>query len=229
MESYWCRLTTVVLFIMSMLPELNACLNYIRFFWEIPTNGESWLKYSKSEVASDAKPDPWEKVTFQVSGVPLHWKLFYFIVLAIPRLMICHFVLREGMQLLMETSGITDAVLGACAMSFVTDIGGMIFKCLAPRPVAAIMPRLQQPPPIPQDKTNPTKVLLIIPGKIVALFVVLAIYLFDYYHEHCMVSADGTWVAKDAYLPESTVFTLSNMLFHNQKYEEEPFWTMPHE
>jgi len=228
LENYWCRLTTIVLFVMSMLPELAACLNYIRFFWEIPTNSESWLKYSKSETASDEKRDPWEQLTFQVSGMPLHWKIFHFVVLVLPRVLICHFVLREGMQLLMETSGITDAVLSSCAMSFVTDIGGMIFRCLAPRPVAAIMPRLKQPPPVPQDKTNPTKWLLIIPGKIVALLVVLSIYLFDYYHEHCAVSpVDGSWVSKDVYLPESSSFTFLNMLLHNQKYEEKAFWTMP--
>eukprot|EP00930_Biecheleria_cincta_P030668 TRINITY_DN21245_c0_g1_i1.p1 TRINITY_DN21245_c0_g1~~TRINITY_DN21245_c0_g1_i1.p1 ORF type:complete len:260 (+),score=35.68 TRINITY_DN21245_c0_g1_i1:1-780(+) len=229
MENYWCRFTTIVLFVMSMLPEIAACQNYIRFFLEIPTAGESWLKSAKCEVASDAKNDPWGQITFQVSGMPLHWKLFHAIVLAVPRLLICHFVLREGVQLLMETSGITDAVLSACAMSFITDIGGMIFKCLAPRPVAAIMPRLQQPLPAPQDKTNPTKLLLLIPGKIIVVFVVVAIYVFDYYREHCMVSADGSWVSQDVYLPESTEFTFENMLFHNQKFEKEAFWTMPHE
>jgi len=224
-ENYWCRLSAVALFIMSMVPEIEHVFRYLRFFWEIPTASQSWIQYSGEK---DGK-EPWDRVKFQVAGIPLVWKLFYLVILIIPRIMICHFVLQEGVQLLMETSGITDSVLSAVSMTFVADIGGMIFSCMAPRPVPPIMQHLAQPQAPPKSKDDTPRWVLLIPGKVVVLLAVGAGYVIAYYREKCTISEDGNWVSQDMYLPKSTQYSVENLVFHNLKFVKEAFWSMPPE
>merc|ERR1712232_986680 len=218
---------------MAMVPEIGALAQYVRLLWQVPTDAESWIQYPCFEGGEDgidieeqSTIDPWERVKFQVAGIPLGWKLFYIVVLVIPRAMILHFVLYEGVELLMETAGITDSVLSAVSMTFIADIGGMIFRTLAPRPVPEIMSRLRQPSTPRKDKVNPPWWFLILPGKVLLMCFVLAAYLSHYYSENCTRSADGTWVSKDMHQPQSTRYTLENLLLHNEQVAKAPFWSM---
>jgi hypothetical protein len=49
----------------------------------------------------------------------------------VPKLLLCHYVLREGVKLLMDTAGIMDMVLGAMSMGFVLSIDEVIFDTIA--------------------------------------------------------------------------------------------------
>jgi len=229
-ENKYCRLSVVLCFFMSMVPEVGSIVEYVRVIMRLPTQNESWIRFSNLDSAKTGEEvNPWEKVSFQVSGIPLFWKAFYFVVLVIPRIAIIHFVLFEGTQLLMETAGITDSVMSAVSMSFIADIGGMVFRCLAPRPVPQIMSRLKQAPQIQEERRNPPLWCLIIPGKVVVLFGMTFLYVWNYYREKCTQTADGTWVSHDMYTPQSTSYTLTNLLLHNIAYLNEPFWSMPSE
>jgi len=114
-------------------------------------------------------------------------------------------------------------------MTFVTDIGGMIFTCLAPPPVPPIMAHLRQPDSHPPNKENPCRWLLIVPGKVVVLFLTMVLYVFMYYQVKCTRSEDGTWVSQDMHLPLSTTYTLENMILRNLKVAKDAFWSMPNE
>jgi len=77
LENYWCRLSTVVAFMMAMVPEILSVVRYARFFFLIPTASESWIHYPELDTENETSREPWEKVQFQVAGIPLHWKLFF--------------------------------------------------------------------------------------------------------------------------------------------------------
>merc|ERR1712217_613249 len=100
----------------------------------------------------------------------------------------------------------------------------MVFRTLAPPPVPHIMSRLRQPAQVQRERHNPPKWCLVIPGKVVVLIIMMAVYVANYYREKCTLSADGTWVSHDMYLPQSTTYTLANLFFHNLEFAKEPFW-----
>eukprot|EP00438_Fugacium_kawagutii_P022677 Skav224901 [mRNA] locus=scaffold1112:417867:420845:- [translate_table: standard] len=76
-------------------------------------------------------------------GMPIYWKVIIFLVVFLPKLALCHYVLLEGTLLLMDTSGILDCVLGALSMSFVLSIDEMLYDAMTSGAAVSIMKKLE--------------------------------------------------------------------------------------
>lgn len=75
--------------------------------------------------------------------MPIYWKVISMLMIFLPKLALCHYVLLEGTLLLMDTSGIMDCVLGALSLSFVLDVDEMLFDTMHTTAARKIMESLE--------------------------------------------------------------------------------------
>jgi hypothetical protein len=125
-ENYKCRLLCIFAFVMSVVSELYGCWNLGCLLWMLPSEP------AKSQWVYHLQPESNATQTrYQIAGMPRHWKVLTCLFVLLPKLALCHYVLREGTKLLMDTAGIMDMVLGAMSMGFVLSIDEVIFETIA--------------------------------------------------------------------------------------------------
>eukprot|EP00439_Symbiodinium_sp_Y106_P057392 s2759_g8.t1 len=118
MENSTCRWLCLLLFVMSVNHEIQICFRMLAMLWKLPSDPAKchWIESNSSS----------EKFVFRIAGMPCHWKLITGIIVFIPKLALCYFVLLEGTTLLLDTSGILDTVLGAMSMAFILEVDEML-------------------------------------------------------------------------------------------------------
>jgi len=243
-ENYWCRFVCLFLFTLSVLHEIVTCLRMALLLWSVPSSGKelAWIthKYDDRLRRNVAK--------YRVGGMPVYWKVIIFLLVFLPKLALCHFVLLEGTLLLMDTSGILDGVLGALSMSFVLGIDEMLYDAMTSAAATSIMKRLEQA--LEEEETaqeqaedagkvHPKQtfwcsialIRQIIPARVVATLAVMAFYVSRYYWFKCKWSDQWQmWVSKDMYAPQGASYSLGdfvlNGFFKTVPHGSEPFWTM---
>lgn len=244
-ENFRCRLVCLFLFTLSVMHEIVTCLRMALLLWSVPSSGEkemSWINLKHDGMFGKVV------AKYRVGGMPLHWKIIVFLVVFLPKLALCHYVLLEGTLLLMDTSGILDSVLGALSMSFVLSIDEMLYDAMTSGAAATIMKKVEQALEEEelahqkaeaagrgQPKQTPFYSVAvwrqIIPLRVVSALVVMGLYVGRYYQFKCKYSEEHKlWVSKDMYTPTTSYYTLSDFLlngfFQTVPHGTDPFWTM---
>lgn len=173
-------------------------------------------------------------VKFRVCGMPRYWKIINFFVVFLPKFALWYFVVWEGFNLLMETSGILDLVLGCLAMCFIMSIDEMILASLSSRAARYIMSSLvslevkHDRPKSP--KTWCSYLYFMFPRRLFLCLLISGAHVLHYYRMRCKWDdALGLYVSQDMQYPKSVLYfpwdLLSSTLVQR---DSKPFWTMPH-
>lgn len=253
LENEMCRWICVFLFTVSAMQEVQTCFRMFTLLWSTPHTAEmsrvegmrwKWITFDRHG-----------KANYQIGGIPIYWKAIIMIVVLLPKIALCHYVLLEGTLLLMDTSGILDTVLGALSLQFVLYIDEMLYDTMHTPAAKSIMQKLEeslqkqeealeelekkqeekeQGHSIPKEVAWSDSSLLrqIFPLRLMMALVVMFIYVTRYYQFKCKWSDSwGLWVSKDMYLPERATYSMGdfvlNGLYHTIPHQEKPFWTMP--
>jgi len=245
MENFNCRAVCLFLFTLSVMHEIVTCMKMALLLWNVPSSGEkemAWITHAKEGMMSRVK------AKYRVGGMPLHWKAIVFLLVFLPKLALCHYVLLEGTLLLMDTSGILDSVLGALSMSFVLGLDEMLYNAMTSSAAVSIMLQLEKAideEELEQEKRDEAGqqmahdiswcswalIRQIIPVRIVVTLAVMGLYVGRYYEFKCKWSDEWhLWVSKDMYTPARASYSLSDFIlngfFQTVGHTDEPFWSM---
>jgi len=212
--------------------EVYGCYDLWLLIWKVPAAPEKsqWLRSSSSG-------EPF----FVVAGMPRQWKVINFLFVLLPKVVLCHYVLWEGTLLVMDTSGITDMVLGAVSMSFILTIDEIMYDTLTSIPSKRIIEAVEvleigQDDPkvsiqsvesargiereavddsgqvLPNSLSYLDVLSLGFPKRLVLVVFVMVCYMMKYYYAKCKPS-DGQWVSKDMFLPLTSEYHLWDFVF----------------
>lgn len=150
-ESYNCRLVCVILFIISIIPELELCVDLARLLWYVPSRGDPWITLLSEEEAKEREtnlprlvtPDLKEverpqdteaetadealkQVRVAVAGMPIGWKVFNLVFVCLPKFVLTLQTAQTGMVFLMETAGIDDIIVNSVALGFLLSLDELL-------------------------------------------------------------------------------------------------------
>jgi len=236
MENYWCRVLACFLFMMNEMRDFFKTFELIMVLLKVPTLPESWIYIKESEEAMN---DPLENATFKIAGIPLVWKLIYFLIVVIPKSFLLYNVCWMGLRFLMETAGIQDLVLGAMTMDFILTLDEVVFQALGSAASKHIMENLgtyeydetDMEDFLENERSGGMKVKLgalklTLPRRLLFTLAVLFIFELRYYLMNCE-RADGMWVSKPVHLPKSSYYDFMTFITGHVKSEPDAIWTMP--
>lgn len=224
-ESYYLRMVCCFLFVLGMWQDLSGSWEIIALLYCVPTCADPWIEApdpegeSEDYGADDALHLDFMK--FQVAGMPLHWKIFDFFIIFIPKVYIWILTIDIGTVFLMETSVIEDMIINCVALGFILSIDELTMTILSPQsremlenidPYTLPVKRLSRT--IAEDfyfneeqkkwkAWSPRLFASIFPIRLVFMFLVCFFFMGTYYLEHCQRLEDGSWVAKELHLPRS--------------------------
>jgi len=251
-ESYNCRLVCVFLFVISIIPECELCMNMVVLLWALPSKAESWIELEKCEDEPSG-----EKVNVKVAGMPLFWKAVNFVFVCVPKVVLVYNTAQTGICFLMETAGIDDIIVNSVALGFLLSLDELITDNLMSDGANVLIdmcegyelyeddpasgPTLDETATIWHYAVNGVcgyiglairLVFSLLREQLVKLIVAVIItFLFvsEYYMSHCEWK-DGRFVSRSMYMPTSMHFNFLNAflpsLFPFGK-EDTPYWTMP--
>mmetsp|Transcript_1470 Transcript_1470/g.2731 ORF Transcript_1470/g.2731 Transcript_1470/m.2731 type:complete len:440 (-) Transcript_1470:112-1431(-) len=253
LESYTCRLLCVVIFIISIMPEMQLCIDMTRLAFLIPSRNEPWLELVENGNEKDDADTCSEKVKVKVAGMSYFWKAVNFFVVLVPKAILLYMTANAGLTFLMETAGMDDIIVNSVAMGFLLSLDELIVDAFLAKSTdnlteqcepfdyveRADAERLDNDETMhlfgDKQKTDSAQgfcqlLAEIFFKRLVKFFVtvlLLAFFLGKYYLDHCEYKG-GQWVSKPASAPLSLKFDIANMftIFPVPK-EESPYWTMP--
>jgi hypothetical protein len=243
LESYKCRVMCVVLFVTSVVPEIVSCLSMAICMYNLERvehdePGGSWAEldhevqaHRTTYVSMAGRTIEQEKYTYRFAGMPLRWKVFNFLFLLCPKVMILHYVLREGSVMLMETSDIKTMILGAMALSYLTSMNDMFYNHFATEPVRRIMFSIRAHNDDEEVRTDVKAYEILFrffPWRSCMVLIVATIYIAYYYYTKCHWKG-GQFVSKDMYIPVTSSYHILDFmldsLFHTLGRSDKSFWT----
>jgi len=255
-ENYVCRVVCLFIFTLSVVEDLRSTFGLCYLLWKLPSVPENWITWNPPEWAekSHAKQvHGWTEldlVSFQVAGMPRHWKALNFFLICCPKLILWYGTVHAGFQFLFETAGIDDLVVNCVAMTFLLEIDEMIFDRLTTVATKYIMANLEDYPLFStEEEDNETDddvlerfrqqeeisrashimefFLWIFSKHLVLVLMVMAFFMCEYYHRNCTMY-DGGFVSKPMYLPKGANSNLLSFLFGSvPQHNSQAFWTMP--
>jgi len=187
-------------------------------------------------------------VKFQVAGMPLFWKGINFCIVLVPKLFIWYTLVSSGFHFLMETAGIEDVIVNCMALAFILSIDEMMFERLATVATKHMMKNLEAMALFEtheeeneaqddvlrrfhRDELGAAKyriLWLVFPRRLAIILLLMAVFVFRYYREHCVRGEDGSWVSQPMYLPQVSSYNPFQYVSGGLLPEAaSPFWTMP--
>jgi hypothetical protein len=257
LEDYWCRWLCIFLFMTSVMDELSITLWMLRLFTVTPNNNDTWILH-----AADGDPDiihPYNElnsVHLRIAGMPLRWKVFYFITVWVPKAMIWKMTVESGVMFLLDTSGISDVIINSVALTFILNIDEMMFQNLMAESTKSLLGAVAEYP-IHRDGLEATttveelmaehqkqftswtfvELLGLVPKKLVGVLLLVALFAQRYYTRYCTLEDSGWkswiggWVAKPMSYPNSPRLSLLQAFFpalvDSVTFEDSVFWQMP--
>jgi len=236
MESYWCRLLACFLFMMNEVQDFFKTMQLIQVLCTTPNSGQSWVQTIDSE---ETKANPLKNTKFIIAGIPIAWKIFYFVVVVFPKMFLLYNVCWMGLLFLMETAGIVDLVLGAMTMDFILQLDELLFSALGSAATKHIMEELgsfiydetDNEDFMDNERSGGSKgkwgaIKLTVPRRLLFTLFLLAVFVYRYYWMNCD-KVDGMWVSKPIYLPLSSFYDFATFVKGYVKSEKDACWTMP--
>merc|ERR1712150_415009 len=229
MESYWCRFLACFLFMMNEVQDLFKTNQLIMVLLTTPNSAQSWVR---SEDSPDTKADPLKGSEFRIAGIPILWKVFYFVFVVFPKSFLLYNVCWMGLRFLMETAGIIDLVLGVMTMDFILQLDELLYSALGSACTKYLMDELKNYEYDETDKEDFLEneqsggakakwgaVKLTVPRRLLLTLFVMFIFEVRYYWKNC-VRVDGMWVSQPIYLPLSSYYDFITFVTENVKSEE---------
>merc|ERR1719183_3113366 len=141
-ESYWCRLLCIFIFVLQIADEFENIRHLASFLWRLPSENSQWIEYDPP-VKDVHEMGELSHLRFKVNGMPLKWKILNVIWLLIPRIFIWRMLTMAGVHFLMETAAMVDQIVNTTALSFVLTTDELIFERLAAQATRHIMSVLE--------------------------------------------------------------------------------------
>jgi len=236
MESYYCRVLACFLFMMNEVQDLFKTNQLMMVLLTTPNSRQSWVR---SEDQPDTKADPLKGSEFRIAGIPVLWKLFYFLIVVIPKAFLLYSVCWMGLRFLMETAGIIDLVLGAMAMDFILQLDELLYSALGSAATKYLMDELQN---YEYDETDKEDFLdnersggakakwgaikLTLPRRLLFTLLIQVAFMARYYLVNCD-RVDGMFVSKSMYLPLSSFYDFWTFVKQTVDSKPDPSWSMP--
>ncbi|CAE7593434.1 rnf111 [Symbiodinium natans] len=253
LESFSCRCLCIGLFMLAVVDDLEDAMNLFRTLVSIPTEYESWISLdipdwcSKEDIKQLNESEEKDFIRYEISGIPLHWKLFNAFFILLPKCMLWLGLVRSGVHYLMETAGIMNTVVNAMALTFILQVDEILFQRLSSSVTTEIMSKLEfkalyDLEEVEQEsdadalahfeevelkKSWGSILFKTFPTRLFIIMVLQAIFLLDYYVSNCDKLEDGSWVSKAMRLPADMGYNPLALMFGWETVEEpKPFWTM---
>lgn len=255
-ESSECRWVCTFLFVLTLMEELTGVVSVARVLLLVPTQAEPWVYYEvpqwadKKHVKAVHSWTELDLVKIEVAGMPLHWKLVNWVFVFLPKVTLWLMTLLAGTTFLMETSGIDSIIVNSTALGFILSIDEVLFSSLSNPMGLHMMERLEARPLYDLSEEDEAEdehvvrrhtesrsgildcVLTMIPLKLVVVIGVWSFAMANYYLSNCEQSADGTWVSKRLYLPQTITLTVLQAFaprWFPIDESKDPVWSMPAE
>jgi len=253
MESYTCRLLCVVIFIVSIMPEIKLCNDMLRLLWFIPSTNEPWLELEEGGLEEDDADRCIEKVNVKCAGMSYFWKGVNLFVVFIPKATLLYMTANAGVTFLMETAGMDDIIVNSVAMGFLLSLDELVVDALLSKTMDNLTetcdPYDYQETAEAQKLNADETVRLygsalstctamgfcrllveIFFKKMIKFYMIVlmtAFFIGKYYLEHCEYKG-GQWVSGPVHRPVGLKFGFMNMFHHFPVPSEvDPYWTMP--
>lgn len=256
-ESYYCRLLCVFVFVLAIEDELADIMNLIKLLYFLPTEDAYWVSY---EPAPGRDKDAHgrhelESVRFVVNGMPARWKFINIFILLIPRIFIWRMLAMAGVNFLMETAAMVDQIVNTTALAFVLTTDELVLERLTTRLTRHIMERLEDyerfdhiPYQVENDEETLERYTIwelswlwtvcdmvrlrwLLPRRLFMSLILMTGLVFEYYYHVCEQTEDGSWVSIAMFLPSNAHLQWSNFLVKffsvHHMHEGSQFWSMP--
>merc|ERR1711976_575042 len=173
--------------------------------------------------------------SFKCAGMSRPWKLFNLIIVWLPKSLIWYRLASVGYLFLMETSGILDVTINAMALTFVLNIDELILTTLTTNATQYIMQNVEDYilyDASEEENMTESEILqrfedeevwqgyypgrqllcLLMPKRLLGIFVLMFMFLFRYYFIHCTVGEGGNLISKAVHYPKSVAATIADFL-----------------
>merc|ERR1712232_1410577 len=158
-----------------------------------------------------------------------------------------------GTVFLMETSGIEDTIINTAALSFIISVDELLCSALFNDTAKHMLENIEPLVHISDELTTMTDMeayeknqasrewslfslklyRMLFPVRLFLMVSVTGFFIWKYYFEHCNLTSDGSYVAKDVFLPKSYVMPIFSFLFSpfpgifSVETQETAAWRMP--
>lgn len=250
-ESYYCRLLCVFVFVLQIADEFQNLRDLCGFLWRLPTEEGLWVEFDSEAPPPEDDPHgqkELENIKFKVAGVPLRWKFFILMTVLVPRIFIWRMLTLAGVHFLMETAAMVDQIVNTTALAFVLCTDEIIHERLTTAATKHIVGSVQDYIRYEHREGSNQEILdnfrkeelslvlhhrfPMIPYRLVITIVLMAVFIYEYYWHNCESMDDGSSVSVPvAYPPDSHMskfdFFLKFFSIMDHSYGNDPFWTMP--
>ncbi|CAJ1428737.1 unnamed protein product [Effrenium voratum] len=246
-ESYYCRLLCCLVYVISIIQELDNIFNMMKLLYYIPTEDEPWftLGQEDEDPASETMEKWLSQVEVKVAGMPRTWKIVNVLLVLVPKMMLWEMTASTGINFLMETGGIDDIIVNSVALGFMLQLDEVLTDAMMSREVNVLLDECKDYPLFDEGEVQtrndeetlnklealkPSSLRLaweLIPRSLVLALLLLFYYVYRYYTLHCEF-VDGRWVSKDMHLPTSLTFSIANSFlgrFFPVNAAEQPYWS----
>jgi hypothetical protein len=237
------------------MSDLYGTMEMCYLNWKVPTRDEFWLKYEVPTWGSKAYCKAvrgWSEldlVQIVVAGMPMFWKAFNIMFVALPKLMLWYYTSRAGTTFLMETSSIEDLIVNSIALTFILSIDEYICENFTTQMTRTLLDKLEgyevvdtseeekytdlQSYKVVEEEARLTSwglkdVLALMPSRLLFTLAMTAYFVDSYYRQHCQRGHDGEWISQEMYGPVDISYNVFNFAFPAWfpfKKSAEPFWT----
>jgi len=255
-ESHECRILCCIVFMISCMGELVSIYKIALLLYKIPTADEPWMVPKESE--SDApKMGNMEEIEVKIAGMPLIWKVINMVCIVLPKIVLWKLTAETGIEVLMETSNITDAITNSVGLTFILSIDELVGEALLEEEIQEFLDLCQDFPLYDTEKVKELStltddeilqkyqetqrgcrawsvwdVLELFPRRLFEALMGTALFVFLYYNTHCIANDEdeGNLVSKPIHTPVSMSFSWLNALLPNVFPPEQGTfsWEMPH-
>jgi len=260
-ESYYCRLLCIFVFMVAIADEFQNIRDLVKLLYNLPTQDLSWVSYdpptwsSKQHVKDVHGMKELSFVRFTVNGMPLRWKVFNMVFLLVPKIFIWRMLTMAGVHFLMETAAMVDQIVNTTALSFVFTTDELILERLTTKATKHIMTNLEDYELFDHDhyESESDQEALeryarqemnwfkfshrdwwLLPRRLFWSFVLMVLFLAEYYWHNCRRMDDGSVVSTDQYYPPGAHLDIwcfvGKFFSYAHSYggdDQEAFWTMP--
>eukprot|EP00931_Biecheleriopsis_adriatica_P124111 TRINITY_DN9920_c0_g1_i2.p2 TRINITY_DN9920_c0_g1~~TRINITY_DN9920_c0_g1_i2.p2 ORF type:complete len:214 (-),score=32.42 TRINITY_DN9920_c0_g1_i2:69-710(-) len=162
-------------------------------------------------------------------------------VLFTPRLLLFKSVTYCGINFLMETPDITSMIVNVTAMSFLLQIDELIFTHFLSHTTQHMLENLKEFEPGSASRSRDQEeseeddfvavrrqdFVRLVPWRMIFTVGALFTFLAEYYHAHCELQEDGSWVSAPLYLPSTILYNPICIFVECQQGGAELVWQMP--
>eukprot|EP00930_Biecheleria_cincta_P041346 TRINITY_DN28331_c0_g1_i1.p1 TRINITY_DN28331_c0_g1~~TRINITY_DN28331_c0_g1_i1.p1 ORF type:complete len:453 (+),score=75.90 TRINITY_DN28331_c0_g1_i1:47-1405(+) len=237
MESYSCRWLCCLLFMMSMMQELQYIVDMAYLVYWVPSADESWVHFKHEDAGEEQNGGSawYDDVELTIAGMPRKWKISIILFVLCPKILIWQFTCRTGTVFLMESAAIDDLIVNSVALTFILTLSETICETLTSEITHDMLSRCKDFPlfdekteqnltddEIVQKYTHPEEmrpltvldfVKSLLPLKMIGVLVLTVLFVLDYYRSHCTYHSGLVFLPNPLYIAKTSQYSILNFFF----------------